>query len=99
MVLVNWSNNYGSSIYILRSDIFNKRLSYIFLFVKTIVQNLSQSNDGETPLHYAIQKYWPNITRQLVLAGADLTLKNRHGCTPFMYAVVESFDVYVLKHV
>ena len=50
-----------------------------------------QTTTGEAALHFACQKHWPSTTKQLVMAGADLTIMNHVGFTPFLVAVVEGF--------
>jgi ankyrin repeat protein len=39
-------------------------------------------NDGETPLHYAINGRNPTIARHLIQMGADPKISNYNGITP-----------------
>jgi hypothetical protein len=42
---------------------------------------------GDTALHIAAAAYEADIVRELVRAGADVTVANRRGATPLHYAV------------
>ena len=53
---------------------------------------LLQNFEGDSPLHLAVQKQWTATTRQLLDAGADISVANHQGCTVFIIAVTGGFD-------
>jgi ankyrin repeat protein len=55
-----------------------------------------ENDDGDTPLHLAVQKPQPKATEALLGAGADANYKNIHGETPLHLAVV-SEDPDIVK--
>jgi hypothetical protein len=53
---------------------------------------LVQARDiwGETPLHYAAVRGYPNLCRKLINVGVDIHATNMYGCTAQRQAVVNS---------
>ncbi|CAI8033700.1 E3 ubiquitin-protein ligase MIB2 [Geodia barretti] len=52
----------------------------------------AQNFEGDSPLHLAVRKRWTATTRQLLDAGADISVANYEGCTVFIGAVTGGFD-------
>jgi ankyrin repeat protein len=46
----------------------------------------AQNNDGETPLHLALQRGQVDVARMLIERGADVTAQNNDGETPLHLA-------------
>jgi NF-kappa-B inhibitor alpha len=54
------------------------------------------NDDAQAALHLAVLTQQPRIVRRLVLAGADLTVRNFRGNTPLHLACI-SGDIYCVK--
>ncbi|KII61551.1 Ankyrin repeat domain-containing protein 22 [Thelohanellus kitauei] len=50
---------------------------------------------GFTPLHYAVFLENKNLIRILLDAGADITIRNSHGETPFDLALTEDIKGFL----
>ena len=67
--------------------------------IRSIIND--QDANGNTPLYYSA-KYWPqSVTRDLLKAGADLSIKNKEGKTPLRKiskaTLLDLFDNYCMK--
>ena len=67
--------------------------------IRSIIND--QDANGNTPLYYSA-KYWPQtVTRDLLKAGADLSIKNKEGKTPLRKiskaTLLDLFDNYCMK--
>ena len=67
--------------------------------IRSIIND--QDVNGNTPLYYSA-KYWPQtVTRDLLKAGADLSIKNNDGRTPLRKiskaTILDLLDNYCMK--
>lgn len=52
-----------------------------------------QDIHGETPLHYAIQRFKTSIALELIKNGADVNVQNSRGETPLEMSIEESHNI------
>ena len=50
---------------------------------------------GNTALHYCVQQNSTQMVRELLMHGADPSIKNNEGCTPISYALPEILKIFI----
>jgi ankyrin repeat protein len=50
----------------------------------------ARDGNQETPLHFAVRDYRPDVVKLLIANGADVEARDVHGNTPLFRAVFES---------